>query len=538
MVPALRQRLGELPEPTSTDPDTERYLLYGAVVGLLAQASQAQPVVLVLEDLHWSDKPSLQLLRHVVANVESARVLVLGTFRDSELSASHPLTEVLGALRREAGRAPHRAAGLRRHRRARLHGSAAGHQLGDEVMDLVHAVYRETDGNPFFVGEVLRNLTETGAIAQDDTGRWSATQDLSEMALPTSVREVIGARVARLGERGEPSALRRGGDRPRFRLRVARRGLRPERRRSARSPRRRRSGRLGTRAHRCSRPLEFLARADPAHAVSGSRRDPPRPRPSPGSRGDRIAVRRTPRRAVGELAHHWFSATQPVNTAKAISYARQAAEAALTALAPDDAVRYYSQALQLVALTPGTDPLVDCDLRIGLGEAQRQAGIAAFRETLLEAAQRAQAIGATDRLVQAALANTRGFRSNAGVIDADKVATLEAALAALPEADSTERALLLATLCSELALGTPLEERKRLADDARAMARRIGDPATLMRVLYLVGNPIMVPSLLAERVADTAEALAIAETLGEPALLQGVCLCRHHRDAIRRLRGG
>ena len=62
-----------------------------------------------------------------------------------------------------------------------------------------------------------------------------------------------------------------------------------------------------------------------------------------------------------------------------------------------------------------------------------------------------------------------------------------------------------------------------MADDARAMARRIGDPATVMRVLYLVGNPIMVPSLLAERVADTAEALAIAETLGEPALLHGAC---------------
>ena len=62
-----------------------------------------------------------------------------------------------------------------------------------------------------------------------------------------------------------------------------------------------------------------------------------------------------------------------------------------------------------------------------------------------------------------------------------------------------------------------------MADDARAMARRIGDPATLMRVLYLVGNPIMVPSLMAERVADTAEALAIAETLGEPALLHGAC---------------
>ena len=90
---------------------------------------------------------------------------------------------------------------------------------------------------------------------------------------------------------------------------------------------------------------------------------------------------------VGELAHHWFSATQPVNTAKAISYARQAGEAALAALAPDDAVRYFSQALQLVELAPGSDPILGCDLRVGLGQAQRQAGVSAFRETFLHAAQ-------------------------------------------------------------------------------------------------------------------------------------------------------
>lgn len=219
---------------------------------------------------------------------------------------------------------------------------------------------------------------------------------------------------------------------------------------------------------------------------------------------------------VGELAHHWFSATQPVNTVKAISYARQAAEAALAALAPDDAVRYFSQALQLIALTPGGDPLLDCDLRIGLAEAQRQAGFAAFRETFLDAAQRARALGATDRLVASALGNSRGFFSAAGVIDTDKVSVLEAALEALPSDDSPQRAMLLATLCSEFAYGTTLERRRALADEARAMARRLGDPATIIRVLNLVGDPLQVPSALDERVADTAEALALAEALGDP----------------------
>ncbi len=78
--------------------------------------------------------------------------------------------------------------------------AAAGHRLDDDAVGLAHAIYRETDGNPFFVSEVLRNLTETGAIRQNAEGRWVAEGSLDAMALPDSVREVIGARVLRLGK--------------------------------------------------------------------------------------------------------------------------------------------------------------------------------------------------------------------------------------------------------------------------------------------------------------------------------------------------
>ena len=225
---------------------------------------------------------------------------------------------------------------------------------------------------------------------------------------------------------------------------------------------------------------------------------------------------------VGELAHHWFSATQPVNTSKAISYALQAGEAALATLAPDDAVRYFSQALQLAGEVTDGDPLLECDLRVGLGQAQRQAGIAAFRETFLAAAEQARELGATDRLVQAALANNRGWFSASGVIDTDKVAVLEAALSALADEDSPERAMTLATLCSELCFG-PLARRRALADDAKAMARRLDDAATLIRVLCLLNNPLQIPSALDERMADATEALASAELLGDPEVLYHAC---------------
>ncbi len=230
-------------------------------------------------------------------------------------------------------------------------------------------------------------------------------------------------------------------------------------------------------------------------------------------------VGQTPSARVAELAHHWLSASQPANATKAIDYARQAGEAALAALAPDDAVRYFSRALHLAEMVSEDDPMVGCDLRLALGEAQRQAGLPGFRETFLDAAQRAQELGATDRLVAAALGNSRGFFSSIGVIDSDKVAVLESALDALGDEDGRERALLLATLCSELALGTTLDRRQELADAARAMARRVGDPDTVIRTLNLVCDPLQVPSTLTERMVDAKEALELSELLGDPDLL-------------------
>ena len=126
-------------------------------------------------------------------------------------------------------------------------------------------------------------------------------------------------------------------------------------------------------------------------------------RPSSAS-GERTATT-----LVGELARHFLLATRPTDSDKAISYARRAGDAALAALAPDDAVRYFSQALELAALTSSFDRLTRIDLLIGLGTPQRQAGIDSFRETLLEAARWAQELGVADRLVAAALANSRGF---------------------------------------------------------------------------------------------------------------------------------
>jgi tetratricopeptide (TPR) repeat protein len=182
----------------------------------------------------------------------------------------------------------------------------------------------------------------------------------------------------------------------------------------------------------------------------------------------------------------------------------------------DDAVRYFSQALELAGQGVSVDPAGGVDLLIGLGTAQRQAGISAFRETLLEAARQARELGDTDRLVAAALANNRGWFSSLGQLDAEKVEVIEAALVALPDTDSPERARLLATLCSELIYHSTLERRLALADEAKSISRRLGDRATFVDVVCRCGTALLAPSTLATQLVDAAEALAAAQDLDDP----------------------
>ena len=515
LVPALSKRLDALPPPQSSDPDTERYLLFGSVVGLLAEIAAKQPLVFIVDDLQWADTPSLQLLRHLVATDELGSILIVGTYRDTELSASHPLVDALTWLRREPSVSRVELRGLDDTGVIAFVEAAAGHQLDDAAVEFSHALYRETDGNPFFVGEVLRHLYETGSIFQDEGGQWMAAGDVAEMALPDSIREVVSSRIARLGELAErvlahASVIGKDFD-------VS----------------------LLARVSNCGED-ELLDILDAAAAVALVREAPDVAGHYTFSHAliqhtlyqDLGPTRRTrahrrvgealeqicgdhPRDRVGELARHWSNATQLVDAGKAISYLRQAGDAALDALAPDDAVRHFSQALQLSGQLSEPEPLLHTDLLLGLGIAQRQVGIPAFRETLLEAAHTALGLGATDRLVTAALANNRGFGS-LGVVDTDRVEVLEAALAAIGKVDTRERALLLATLCNELTYG-PLERRRALADEAKAIARRVGDPATVVQVLYTVHlTALCIPSTLGERLRDTAEALDRAEALGDP----------------------
>jgi class 3 adenylate cyclase/tetratricopeptide (TPR) repeat protein len=509
LVPALATRIPDLPPSGATDSDTERYLLFSAVVGLLSQASRHQPIVLVLDDLQWADAGSLELLGHLIASDQPMAVLLLGTFRDTELSHSHPLLNTLAALQRQAKVTRLELTGLAATAVVALMDAMAGYALDEAGVSLAQAVHRETDGNPFFVSEVLRHLWETGAIYPDSAGRWEAIDKIEDVGLPVSVKEVIGARIGRLGVAGrvlstaavigrdfDIDLLARVADLPEDELldlldTAATAALVREGR-----------GRPGqyTFAHALIQHTLY-EELGPTRRARAHRRV--------GEELEQLCGA-LPGPRVGELARHWFNGRQPGDRTKALDYSRQAADAALEALAPADALRYYTQALDLYAEADRPDRVLGIDLNIGLGIAQRQTGNPAFRETLLGASRQAVDIGDTSRLVIAALANDRGWYSAGGVLDADKIEVLEMTLGRLAT-DDRDRPLVLATLCSELALGTPLERRQALADEALALALESGDDAIIVRVLNSIYYALQVPALLEQSIVRAEDAVVRAE---------------------------
>jgi tetratricopeptide (TPR) repeat protein len=180
-------------------------------------------------------------------------------------------------------------------------------------------------------------------------------------------------------------------------------------------------------------------------------------------------------------------------------------------------MRWFEGGLELhrAELARAQGDALQCDLLIGRGIAERQSGDASFRDTLLRACALAQRLGDRGRLVRAALANTRGFVSETGKVDAERVAMLETALAAVGEADSTERSRLLAVLSAELTFAGDWPRRKALSDESVAIARRLGDPAIVSDVLSLRFITVWTPETLAERLADTERGLAIAQEGGD-----------------------
>src|SRR5262249_2134867 len=198
-APAALQRLPRAPPAGQPPPEQERHRLFESITTLLVNAAADTPLVLMLDDLHWADRPALLLLRHLLRRLGEARLVILGTYRDVDLDRRHPLAEMLGELRRE--RLYHRILlrGFTQSEVRSLLEAFSRQDLRHDAAGLVVAIHRETEGNPFFIEEVVRHLVETGALTRLE-GRWVGTASISEIGIPEGIREVLGRRLGRLSE--------------------------------------------------------------------------------------------------------------------------------------------------------------------------------------------------------------------------------------------------------------------------------------------------------------------------------------------------
>lgn len=503
ILPEVGERLPGLPQ-AAAEAEGARFRLFEAVCALLLQAAHAQPLVLVLDDLHWADRPTLQLLKYLARYPRQAPMLVVGTYRPTDIQPGDPLADTLADLSREQG--------LVRHMLGRLDAGAVGalvgaHGLvGERVPEIEHSIYAATDGNPFFVVEVLRHLTESGGSG-------------APLAVPPGVKDVIARRLARLSPDvratlATASVLGRNFDVATL---------------SRISP-------LGE--DELVDALEDAVSTHVVEEVAGSAgeyafahaltRDTvyggiPGHRRAALHRRAGVAIETAHAAALGpyhsDLARHFEAAGQDADLRRAIEHAAQAGQRELAQLADEAAAAHFRRAAALV-LQLGGDAAGDdhTALLLAQGIAERQGGDPAFRATLLRAARLAQESGNADRLAAAALANNRDMFSASQGVDRERVATMQAALAALPTADSPTRAELLALLAAELLAGSDWGYRRSLADEALAMARRLGEPRTLALVLNRQFVALWGPATLDERSAAMREAEDLADAAGDPVL--------------------
>jgi tetratricopeptide (TPR) repeat protein len=195
LAPELKPYYPDVPPNPGLEPDAEQQRLFENVVAFCGEVSQAAPLLLVLDDVHWADSGSLSLMRHLARRIRKKPILLLATYREIELDAARPFREVMLALNRE-----------RLARRLKLNRLSAEHTAAllevifqeDVSPEFLDGIYHETEGNPFFIEEVCKALIEEGQVFHTAEG-WDRL-DMEEMEIPQSVRDVVQARASKLSE--------------------------------------------------------------------------------------------------------------------------------------------------------------------------------------------------------------------------------------------------------------------------------------------------------------------------------------------------
>ena len=483
LSPAVRELVPDLPPPAEADPDIERQLLFEAFAAVLGELG---PAVLVLDDLHWATKPTLLLLRHLLLHPTPDPLLVLATYRDTDLSRSHPLSGMLADLRRADAARRIVLRGFSRDEGTAFMEAAAGHDLARLEQRLAETMHEVTAGNPLFLREVLSHLVETG-VFHHRNGRWvtDVTEvDLERLGLPEGVRDAISRRLSSLSDRANEVLRVAAVIGPAFELRVLDRipelagdavidavdevlatGLIAE------------GDAPGTYQF-----VHALVRQTLLDELTSTRRMRLHRRVAEATEAQPDASAR-----FGALAHHYAEAALDGGAEKAADYALAAARDAHDRAAPEEALGHAERALEVLDLAGVVDRVRRADLHLAVGRASE--GFPAARAAFVKAAELARAAGDGRRLAEAAIRHSR--LTLLGQEDPETEALL---LEAMETADDG------AVRCGAMACLAVYRYRAGagkgadLAEAALEEARRLGDDSALVaalwaRLIALTGSP-------------------------------------------------
>jgi predicted ATPase len=391
-------RLGEYTPPREidlTDPDNDRFRFFGAVKATLNEMAARTPVLVVIDDLHWANQPTLLLLRHLLRNNDGDGPAIAALYRDTDVDAEHPLRPLLANLRAERSLEHVHLSGLTEAAVSALVSQSAP---GDAA--LTAQLFALTDGNPLFLDEMLRQLTynRPSGDGEEDT---PVPADLNT---PEAIRELVARRVSRLPEEViyllQAAAV--AGPECEANIVATAAELTPDQRldaldRAEESRLLRRVGESGERyvfSHALVRDAiygELLRgrRVRYHHKIA-------------------VAMERAHIDAVdtylNELAHHFYMGAALADADKALKYCVAAGERALRLLAFEEAVGHFSRGLEVAELYGDHDLATRCDALLALAEALNKAGDSAEADRTYEkAAAVARSMDDSERLATAAL---------------------------------------------------------------------------------------------------------------------------------------
>jgi tetratricopeptide (TPR) repeat protein len=196
LVPEVRQKLGAIPQSLPINPEHERDRLFEAVSQFIINISREAPLLIVLDDLQWTDQSSLLLLHYLTRGIQRESLLLLGDYRDTDVDERHPLSPVLTELNRER-----LSQSVQLKRMSLNETSEMIKQIleqEDVPTEFCKLVYEKTRGNPFFAEEVIKSLKEEEAIYREEN-KWKI-REISRIEFPKTVKSVIKARISRLDD--------------------------------------------------------------------------------------------------------------------------------------------------------------------------------------------------------------------------------------------------------------------------------------------------------------------------------------------------